>query len=389
MNMRHEDEPLRPNQRRALAWLARVGEASRAQLAGELALPKATVSGIVADLVARGLVTEAPPEGRAPATGPGRPARVLSPTGPPAALGALSWSAGSLNALVVTLTGRVLAEQSAALAPDLGREAAAEQAVRCLAAAAAEAGYAVADLAALVLAVPAPIERAAVPAAGPARRYDWIPHWLDTELAAALEQRAGIAALVENDANLSALGEHAFGAGRGFSDQVYVKISRTGVGAGLVLSGRLHRGATGLAGELAHVQVRENGPLCGCGGRGCLMLTIRTELIDIAQPAYDEPLTFEVVLSLAAAGDVALQRLLGDLGRTIARPLADLCALLNPELLVLDGSLGPAGQHIAAGMSAALERHARPAISAAVQIVHGQLTTHAEALGAVALVGNS
>src|SRR5205085_2229294 len=93
-------------------------------------------------------------------------------------------------------------------------------------------------------------------------------------------------------------------------------------GAGLIIGGRLHRGARGFAGEIAHVQVRENGPVCACGGRGCLIRTIGTEMIDLAQPAYEPRLTYPVMISLAEAGDVGMQRLLGDFGRAIGRPRA-------------------------------------------------------------------
>jgi predicted NBD/HSP70 family sugar kinase len=196
----------------------------------------------------------------------------------------------------------------------------------------------------------------------------------------------GTAVRIENDANLGALGEQAFGAGRGRADQVYIKLGRTSAGAGLIIGGRLHRGATGLAGELAHVQVRDNGPVCACGGRGCLIRIISTEMIDLARPAYEEPLTFAAMLSLAEGGDIGMQRLLGDIGRSIGRPLADVCTLLSPDLFVLDGSIGPAGRHIIGGMTQAIERYAYPATAAAARIVPGALGGRAEVLGAVALV---
>jgi len=148
---------------------------------------------------------------------------------------------------------------------------------------------------------------------------------------------------------------------------------------------RLHRGARGFAGELAHVQVRENGPVCACGGRGCLIRTISTEMIDLAQPAYEQRLTYPAMIGLAESGDVGMQRLLGDFGRAIGRPLADLCTLLNPGLFVLDGSIGQAGEHVIAGMREVIDRHACPVMSAAAQVVPGSLGSRAEVLGAVVL----
>jgi predicted NBD/HSP70 family sugar kinase len=377
-----------PNEHRVLAVLAQAGTASRAELAHQLGLPKATIAGVIADLISREVITPVPAEGRSAA--PGRPAQVLALTGPAPAIAALTWASGQLRCAIVTLSGAILAdgasapERSAERAPaDLAR-ASVEQAAR-------SAGYDVADLAAVVLSVPAPFQRGVgtavtVPAAEAAGREKRVTTWLDGELAAELALSIGTAVLVENDANLGALGEHAFGSGRGKPDQVYIKLGRASVGAGLIIGARLHRGASGFAGELAHVQVRDNGPVCACGGRGCLIRTISTEMIDLAQPAYEQPLTFATMLSLAEAGDIGLQRLLGDFGRAIGRPLADACTLLNPDLFVLDGSIGPAGRHIIRGLTEAIERHACPATSSAAQVVAGSLAARAEILGAVVLV---
>jgi predicted NBD/HSP70 family sugar kinase len=91
------------------------------------------------------------------------------------------------------------------------------------------------------------------------------------------------------------------------------------------------------------------------------------------------------MISLAEAGDVGMQRLLGDFGRAIGRPLADLCTLLNPGLFVLDGSIGRAGQHVIAGMREVIDRHACPVMSAAAPVITGTLGSRAEVLGAVVL----
>ncbi len=378
----------RPNERRIRAWLAHVGEVSRADLARQLELPKATVAGIVTDLIKRGVVAEVP-RGQRPAGTPGRPAQVLTLTGPPPAIAALTWSAGMLRVANATLSGRVLAEHTSSAESDMAQPAAADLALGSLQTAARSAGYGTAPLAAVVLSVPAPVPRGVgAPVTGPGTGQRWGrgPTWLDEGLADELARRTGSTALIENDANLGALGEYVFGAGRGKPHQIYVKLGRHSVGTGLILGGRLHRGTTGFAGELAHVQVRDDGPMCTCGGRGCLIRTVSTEMIDLAQPAYEQPLTLATMLSLAEAGDIGLQRLLGDLGRSIGRPLADACTLLNPDLFVLDGSIGPAGDHIFSGITQAIDRYATPAASAAARVVRGMLETNAEVLGAVVLV---
>jgi predicted NBD/HSP70 family sugar kinase len=95
------------------------------------------------------------------------------------------------------------------------------------------------------------------------------------------------------------------------------------------------------------------------------------------------------MLELAGAGDVGLQRLLRDLGRSVGRPLADLCTMLNPGRFILGGPLGSAGEHIRAGLVEMIEHHARPATSAAAQVVMGELGADAELLGAAVLVRDS
>ena len=392
----NSDTGIRPrsNEQRVLALLTRAGRASRGELARELRLPKATVADLVTRLIGAGLIAPVPtPAGSNPGRlGRGRPGQVLALTGPAPAIAVITWTSGQLRGSVATLSGQVRAEDVlvAELSPaDAGipPEAVAIAGLRRVC---AEAGYEIPALAAVVLSVPAPYQRGVggavtVPAPETGETGRRRAAWAGEELADALTRQAGARVLVENDANLGALGEHAFGAGQGRPDQVYVKFGQASVGAGLIIGDRLHRGARGFAGELAHVQVRENGPVCACGGRGCLIRTISTEMIDLAQPAYEQRLTYPVMLSLAEAGDVGLQRLLGDFGRAIGRPLADLCTLLNPGLFVLDGSLGQAGRHVIAGMREVIDRHACPVMSAAADVVPGALGSRAEVLGAVVL----
>ncbi len=93
--------------------------------------------------------------------------------------------------------------------------------------------------------------------------------WHDVDLAELLAERTGLPAVVENDVNSLAVSETWFGAGRGMADVAVVSIGR-GVGLGMVLDGRLYRGAAGGAGEFGHTKVSADGPACPCGGRGCL-----------------------------------------------------------------------------------------------------------------------
>lgn len=371
------DGELRPHQRRVLAEIARHDEISRADLGRRLDLPKATLTAIVRDLIDRGLVVD---RDTVAAGARGRPATVLALAGRPTGIGVLSWSTGALKVAVATPGGRVLAEDAHTIAKD---EVRLDTAAGLLAAVAGRAGYATTDLACAVLGVPAPYQRGV---GAPARRegFGFAP-WLRGDVAAALAEATGIRTLVENDANLGALGEYAFGAGRDRHSLIYVKLGEHSVGAGLVINGWLHRGVTGFAGELAHIQIDDDGPLCACGGRGCLIHRIGPGLLDAAQPAYDQPLSYPRMLAMAADGDTGMARLLHDLGRSVGRPLADACTMLNPEVIVVDGAAGEAGRHIVSGIAEMIERYAAPPAARAVTVVPGAAPADADILGAVAL----
>jgi predicted NBD/HSP70 family sugar kinase len=128
-----------------------------------------------------------------------------------------------------------------------------------------------------------------------------------------------------------------------------------------LFDGELHRGANDVAGELAHVSVRDDGQLCRCGNRGCLATLYRTpQLIDEIRTAYGEPTTFADVETLAQHGDVGVCRILTDLGRTVGRPLADFALLLNPDAIVIDGALGAAAAPVVAGVREVIDRYTPP-----------------------------
>ena len=369
---------LRPPHRRVLAEIAMRDEISRKDLTAQLELPRATVTGIVRDLLARGLVVarDSVVTGRR-----GRPAEVLALAGPATVIGVLSPTADVLRVAVVTVSGRVLAEDAHPIdKADFRLDTAAD----LLGAVAGRAGYPLDELSRVVLSVPAPYQRGV---GAPARRspdgMSFVP-WALTDPAHELAERTGLRVLVENDANLGALAEHRFGAGRGRQSLVYVMLAESSVGAGLIINGSLHRGATGFAGELAHIQIDKDGPLCACGGRGCLIQAGAT-LLRSAQPAYDEPLSYRRILALADAGDPGIDRLLADLGRGVGRPLANTCTMLNPEAIIVAGAAGAAGRHIIEGIREAVNRYAAPPAAEAVQILPSETGEHAQLLGAVAL----
>jgi predicted NBD/HSP70 family sugar kinase len=369
---------LRPPHRRVLAEIAIRDEISRNDLTAQLELPRATVTSLVRDLIARGLIVtrETAGTGRR-----GRPAEILALAGPATVIGVLSPSADGLRIAVVTVSGRILASETHPISKADFRV---DTATALLTTVATRAGYALDEMNRVVLSIPAPYQRGVGSLARHGTSY---AAWALVDPAAELAALTGTRVLVENDANLGALGEHRFGAGRGRQSLVYVMLGEHSVGAGLIVNGGLHRGATGFAGELAHIQIEDDGPLCSCGGRGCL-IHAGASLLRSAQSAYDEPLTYPRILALADAGDPGLRRLLGDFGRAVGRPLADTTTMLNPEAIIVGGATGTGGRCIVDGIRESVDRYASPPAGEAVTVLAGATGDHADLLGAVALARN-
>ena len=170
-----------------------------------------------------------------------------------------------------------------------------------------------------------------------------LPDWTGLDAGGELSRRLDLPVAVDNDANLGALAEASQGAGRGLTDVIYVMLS-SGIGSGLVLGGRLHRGANGFAGELGHVAVVEKGAVCRCGNRGCLETVASTDaLLELLRPTHGAGLTVARMLELVDAGDRAAKRVLYDGGRAVGRVLAGFISLIDPQAIVVGGELSPAG----------------------------------------------
>jgi len=204
--------------------------------------------------------------------------------------------------------------------------------------------------------------------------------------AAELRKRLDVPVMVDNDANLGALAEAAFGAGRDAGDLIYLKIS-SGIGAGLILNGRLYRGSAGLAGELGHVLVNPDGIVCRCGNRGCLETVAATgALVDLLRRSHGDDLTVPAMIEAAMQGDTGCRRVIGDAGRALGQVVATLLNVLNPEMLIVGGDLAGAGDLLLDGVRESVARAALPETSRGAQLVAGVLGDRAQVLGALALV---
>ena len=191
---------------------------------------------------------------------------------------------------------------------------------------------------------------------------------------------------VGNDASLGALAEYAWGAGRGAGVVVYLKLA-TGIGSGIVIDGLLFEGVGGTAGEIGHTTIDDEGDLCRCGNRGCLeTLAGGPAIAELVSRSLGEKLEPDDVIRRAVEGDAGCRRALADAGRHIGVAVANLCNLVNPERIVVGGSVGQAGALLLDPLMESVSLCAIPSAAEDVEIVPGELGERAELLGALAFV---
>ena len=368
------------NRARLLAAVDGAHGSTRAELGARTGLARSTVTDLVADLLATGRLVEAG-AGAASTGRVGRPSHRLRLAPRRALTVGIDLGHSHLRTGLVDSEGRVTAVREVALdvdsSPADALAAARAMGADLLGGAGADRGL----VEGAVIGLPAPVDvdRGTV---GPG---NVLPQWVERRPAVELQDVLGLPVLVENDANLGVLGEMAFGAAVGCTDVVYVKAA-TGIGAGIVLGGRLHRGVSGRAGEIGHVPVDLTGAVCRCGNRGCLeTVAATTQVLGVLQPAHDTALTMADVARLCDAADPGASRVVRDAGRTIGRVLADMVNSLNPGAVVLGGELAAAGAPLLAGLEESLERFAQPGILRDVTVRLGALGVDAQLVGAGAL----
>ena len=367
------------NLRAVTALLGSGGPQSRADLARGSRLSRTTVSSLVTELLAAGLVVETEDRGTPYKGGSGRPPLLVALALRPGGVAGVDIGHGHVRVAVSDRSAAVLAEVETLTDADPHGAATLDIAADLVRRAAAEAAIPVEELLSVGLCVPAPIDRRSA-------RVDQavLPGWHELAPADELGRRLDLPVVVDNDANCGAMAEHQHGAGRGASDLLYVKLA-SGVGAGLVLGGRLHRGVAGLAGEIGHVLAREDGQVCRCGSRGCLETEVSTRrLLDLLRPVYAEELDLAGLLSLDASAETAVRRVLTDAGHTVGRVLAGICTTLNPSMIVAGGSLGTSPTLVQA-IRTGVDRYAHPEAAASVEVVPGHFGGRAEIMGALAL----
>ena len=372
----------RLNRLRVIHALRDEGQISRAEIARRTGLSRSTVSSLVADLQADGLVVERPELGSAHGAQGGRPPILLSFDASAGAAVGIDFGHSHLRVAVSDLASTILAERKLPLDTDHDAQQGLELAAEMVSDALSDAGVQRTQVIGAGMGLPGPIEQSG----GTVGSSAILPGWIGMTAAAEMRRRLDIPVIVDNDANLGALAEAAFGAGQDAGDLIYLKVS-SGIGAGLILNGRLYRGSAGLAGELGHVLVDPDGIVCRCGNRGCLETVAATgALVDLLRRSHGDELTVDAMLEAARGGDLGCRRVIHDAGRALGQVVATLLNVLNPELLVMGGDLAGAGDLLLDGVRESVGRAALPEAARRADIVAGVLGDRAQVLGALALV---
>lgn len=367
---------------------------SRAELATVTGLTQAAISKIVADLIAIRLVEE---EGQSVSAG-GRPPVRLTINAEAAHVIGIDLARSGIQGVLVDLSGQIhhrLADDSRlAQAADITLERLATMIGELLSWARAR-RWRVAGI--------------GIGAPGPLNARDGIilappnfPLWRNVPIRQIIEERFGLPVWLDNDANAQALAEGRFGAGQAFSSFIYIAVG-TGVGAGIIINGALHRGVHNVEGELGHITVEVAGPRCGCGNRGCLELYTSTPAIvataaaALARSEHSllseltagrlDQITIHAIAEAARAGDKLALRVLEQVAVYLGVGVVNAINLFGPETVIFGREVIQAcGELLLGPIRATVAERCFATAAERVQIVPAKLGEDAPIIGAACLV---
>ncbi|MFJ8245483.1 ROK family glucokinase [Peribacillus asahii] len=227
--------------------------------------------------------------------------------------------------------------------------------------------------------------------------------WRNYPLKDVLEKKTLLPVVIDNDANMAALGEMWKGAGQGAKDLVCITLG-TGVGGGVIANGQVVHGASGAAGEVGHITVvTENGAPCNCGHTGCLeTVASATGIVRLAKGALTKKkisllqekmnegnlLSAKLVFECAAEGDKLSLEIIEQTSHYLGMALAHIGNLLNPEKIVIGGGVSKAGDLLINSVRTVFQKHAFKRVSKSTEILQATLGNNAGVIGAAWLIKN-
>jgi glucokinase-like ROK family protein len=366
------------------------GPVSRAELGDRLELTRPRLLAEVERLVAAGMLAEA---GMAASRGGRR--STLVELDPRLRFASVDLGASSID--VEVTNGRLEPQVAYAEAADIrsGPKTILRRVSELLAKAKTEGAYDRLD--AIGIGVPGPVSfRDGVPVSPPI-----MPGWDRHPVREVLAREHGCPAVVDNDVNIMAIGERHGGVAHSVDDFLFVKIG-TGIGCGIHLAGEVYRGVDGCAGDIGHIQVDANGPVCSCGNAGCLEALFSGAALardaNAAARSGESPALAERlagggvgakdVADGAAEGDVTCIRLIRDGGRRVGGVLATLVSFSNPSMIVIGGGLAQLGHVLLAEIRSVVYRRSLPLATGNLPVVLSELGPRAGVTGAAVLASD-
>lgn len=361
------------NQERLVEYLLANGPSTQAELARGTGLSTATVSNIVRDMAAKGVVATSP------VTSSGRRALLVQLTDTGDIAVGVDFGRRHVRVVLATLGYDVLAEEQVALEPGYDVLGAVAEASGLLDRMLVEGGHDREAVLAVGVGIPGPIDRRT----GTVLQGAILPEWVGITRRE-LEDAFGFPVVVDNDANLGALAEVTWGANRGERNLIFVKIG-TGIGAGLILNGQPYYGFLGITGELGHTPVAEHGVICRCGNRGCLE-TVASTSVMLESLGRSGATTTSDILRRGLEKDPAVLRVVGDAGTAVGQAIGNIANVINPELVLIGGPLVGLGDALLDPIRRGIRQNAIPIIAGTTTVRVSSLGDRAESLGAAAIV---
>jgi predicted NBD/HSP70 family sugar kinase len=366
----------------AMLQLIREGEgATRSDLAALTGLARSTIAQRIEQLVAQNLLR---PAGESESTG-GRPPMLFAFNEGAGVVLAADLGATHSRLALTNLGGRVLAEEAGEIAIAAGPHEVLDWVDERFHALLRESGRGDADVHGIGIGVPGPVEHAT----GRPRNPPIMPGWDGYAIPERFADRYRVPVLVDNDVNIMARGEQ-WTNWRQVSHLLFVKVA-TGIGCGVIVDGRIHRGADGAAGDIGHIRVVTGDDtdevVCSCGNVDCLEAlasggAMARRLSDQGLEAADS----RAVVELARAGEAHAVRLVRDSGRLIGEVLAASVNLYNPSVIVIGGDVAQAHEQLLAGIREVVYQRSLPLATRHLRIVRSQLSDRAGVIGAAVMV---